>query len=169
MTTLPERLLIAAEILEGIGGQSALAATVREAATALQPSVGGEVVETMINHARDPHCIGCYVVRWNDGAPVAECNECGATVALLDGLASLAQADGFVLVPVARGHDERVNDDSFRALIHGFRSQIGARRPEDDEPEDQWAWDKATDLLTLLLTAAALRTPAKTEGEAGSA
>lgn len=65
-----------------------------EAATAMQS--GGEVVaETMISHAREPHCIGCYVIRWNDGELVAQCNECGATVALLDGLASPAQPSGF--------------------------------------------------------------------------
>ena len=70
------------------------------AATALQSSGGEVVAETMISHAREPHCIGCYVIRWNDGELVAQCNECGATVALLDGLASPAQPSGFVLVPV---------------------------------------------------------------------
>jgi len=99
MTTLPERLQDFADFFPVTCGLDREAvALLREAATALQPSVGG-VVETMINHTRDPHCIGCYVIRWNDGAPVAECNECRATVALLDGLASPAQADGWVRVP----------------------------------------------------------------------
>lgn len=89
MTTLPERLLAAASGMD-TAGNTITARLLREAATALQPSAGG-VVETMINHTRDPHCIGCYVIRWNDGAPVAECNECRATVALLDGLAFPAQ------------------------------------------------------------------------------
>lgn len=103
----------------------AIAKAAWEAATALQPSVGGEVVETMINHARDPHCIGCYVVRWNDGAPVAECNECGATVALLDGLASPAQADGFVLVPVAPT-DDMLDAGIYARDNHGTVGQIYA-------------------------------------------
>lgn len=45
-----------------------------------------------------------------------------------------------------RGDDIRVHDDSFKNLIVSLRSQQGASRPDDDEPEDQWVWDKLTDL-----------------------
>lgn len=81
----------------------------------------------------------------------ADGDEYGACDLLTEAAQALQAApEGGVLVPVGRGQDERVNDDSFRALIHGFRSQIGARRPDNDEPEDQWAWDKATALVEIL-------------------
>lgn len=102
MTTLPERLqAVIAEmrLYEGAYPPKVKVWADRlEAAQALQAQEA--VKETTINHSRDPHCCGCYVIRWNDGELVAQCNECGATVALLDGLASPAQPSGFVLVPV---------------------------------------------------------------------
>lgn len=49
-----------------------------------------------------------------------------------------------------RGGDERVSDDSYIALLEACRSQIGPGRPWDDEPEDQWMWDKLTSLLKLI-------------------
>lgn len=51
---------------------------------------------------------------------------------------------------VTKGDDSRVEDDSFFAAIEAARSHIGARRPSDDEPEDQWQWDKLTRLLAIL-------------------
>lgn len=98
MTTLPERLQDFADDYPVTCDLDRKAvALLLEAATALQSSGGEVVAETMISHAREPHCIGCYVIRWNDGELVAQCNECGATVALLDGLASPAQPSGFVV------------------------------------------------------------------------
>lgn len=51
-----------------------------------------------------------------------------------------------------RGTDPRVSDDSFVALLAGLRSTIGACRPDDDddEPEEQWMWDKLTALMALI-------------------
>lgn len=73
-------------------------ATIRQLASELQAAQSlqaQEVVkETTINHARDPHCCGCYVIRWNDGDPVAVCGECGVQVALLDRLVSGAPEGG---------------------------------------------------------------------------
>lgn len=51
------------------------------------------------------------------------------------------------------GNDPRVNDDSFAAAIRACRSQLGARRPCDSEPEEQWMWDKLTKLESLLSAA----------------
>jgi hypothetical protein len=48
------------------------------------------------------------------------------------------------------GNDGRINDDSYEEAIKAARSHIGARRPDDDEPEDQWYWDKLTSLLALI-------------------
>lgn len=39
--------------------------------------------DTFINHEMDPHCIGCYMIFWNRGHPLAVFNECGHTVDLL--------------------------------------------------------------------------------------
>lgn len=44
---------------------------------------GGGVFHSMINHEREPHCIGCYVIHCNRGYPFAKCNECGFKVPLL--------------------------------------------------------------------------------------
>lgn len=50
----------------------------------------------------------------------------------------------------AIGDDWRVNDDSYLNAVESARSWIGASRPEDTEPEDQWMWDKLTALAALL-------------------
>ena len=47
----------------------------------------------------------------------------------------------------ANGGDQRVNEDTFAAAIRSCRSQIGSSRPDDDEPEDQWLWDKLSAML----------------------
>jgi hypothetical protein len=43
---------------------------------------------TWINHEREPHCCGCFVIHWNAGEPIAVCNECNHTVNLLAALAA---------------------------------------------------------------------------------
>lgn len=57
---------------------------------------------------------------------------------------------GDARLPDDAGNDPRVDDDSYRAAITACRSQLGAQRPYDDEPEEQWMWDKLTKLLSLL-------------------
>lgn len=47
----------------------------------------------------------------------------------------------------ANGMDQRVNEDTFAAAIRASRSQIGPSRPDDDEPEEQWLWDKLSEML----------------------
>ncbi len=47
----------------------------------------------------------------------------------------------------ANGGDPRVDEDSFASAIRSSRSHIGASRPDDDEPEEQWLWDKLSALL----------------------
>lgn len=56
----------------------------------------------------------------------------------------------WVLVPLGQGADPRVDDDSFRMMVEAFQSHIGARRPGNDEPEDQWLWDKAQAFIDLV-------------------
>ena len=63
------------------------------------------------------------------------------------------EADARTVVRDERGSDPRVDDDSFSAAIRACRSQLGARRPDDSEPEDQWMWDKLTKLESLLSAA----------------
>jgi len=48
------------------------------------------------------------------------------------------------------GSDPRVNVDSYAECIRAARSQIGAFRPNDFDPEDQWQWDKLTSLLEII-------------------
>ena len=92
MTTLPERLKELASRMNQDGDKYDAFTLLAEAVQALQAQ---EVVkETTINHARDPHCCGCYVIRWNDGDPVAVCGECGVQVALLDRIVSGAPEGG---------------------------------------------------------------------------
>lgn len=59
-------------------------------------------------------------------------------------------AGPMVYVPPGKGNDPRVNDDSFLAALEAARSNIGPLRPESDEPEDQWYWDKLTFLMEIL-------------------
>lgn len=54
-----------------------------------------------------------------------------------------------------RGDDVRVHEDSYVKLLVGMRSQLGAWRPPDSEPEEQWQWDKITALVTILYGAEA--------------
>lgn len=92
MSTLPERLKELASRMNQDGDKYDAFTLLAEAVQALQAQ---EVVkETTINHARDPHCCGCYVIRWNDGDPVAVCGECGVQVALLDRIVSGAPEGG---------------------------------------------------------------------------
>lgn len=63
------------------------------------------------------------------------------------------EADARTVVRDERGSDPRVDDDSFSAAISACRSQLGARRPDDSEPEEQWMWDKLTKLESLLSAA----------------
>jgi len=96
MTTLPERLKELASRMNQDGDKYDAFTLIAEAVQALQAQ---EVVkETTINHARDPHCCGCYVIRWNDGDPVAVCGECGVQVALLDRIVSGAPEGGEVCI-----------------------------------------------------------------------
>lgn len=46
--------------------------------------------------------------------------------------------------------DRRVNTDSFREAIVAARSNIGPHRPDWNCPEDEWHWDKLTQLLDLI-------------------
>ena len=87
MTTLPERLQDVLAAMREASPQCAAFADRLESATALQGSGGEVVAETMISHAREPHCIGCYVIRWNDGDPVAVCGECSTEAKFSDYLA----------------------------------------------------------------------------------
>lgn len=50
------------------------------------------------------------------------------------------------------GSDPRVNPglDSYVYAVKCARSHIGPCRPDRDEPEDQWYWDKLTGLLGLM-------------------
>lgn len=50
----------------------------------------------------------------------------------------------------ARIDEGRVFDDSFRSALDAARSNIGPRRPQDEEPEDQWYWDKLTRMVEIL-------------------
>lgn len=56
----------------------------------------------------------------------------------------------YVYIPLGKGDDKRVNDDSFMAAIAAARSQIGPRRPDWNCPEDEWHWDKLTELMEIL-------------------
>ena len=115
MTTLPERLKELASRMNQDGDKYDAFTLLAEAVQALQAQ---EVVkETTINHARDPHCCGCYVIRWNDGDPVAVCGECGVQVALLDRLVSGAPEGEWVLVP-REPTDEMVDAAAVAAVQH---------------------------------------------------
>lgn len=90
MTTLPERLLAYANDPMWIDHAEVPKSLLREAATALQPSVGGEVVDVCPDH-------GMYYKRG--------CASCDADIDMLTrieppDLASPTQPSGFVLVPV---------------------------------------------------------------------
>lgn len=44
-------------------------------------------IGTMINHEHDPHCCGCWVIRYDSDGLNAVCNECGETRDLIPLLA----------------------------------------------------------------------------------
>lgn len=47
------------------------------------------------------------------------------------------------------GDDARVTVDSYLEAIECARSHIGSCRPDGDEPEEQWYWDKLTSLIQI--------------------
>jgi len=114
MTTLPERLKELASRMNQDGDKYDAFTLLAEAVQALQAQ---EVVkETTINHARDPHCCGCYVIRWNDGDPVAVCGECGVQVALLDRIVSGAPEGGDTMRGVCESADFEADTLTFRMV-----------------------------------------------------
>lgn len=56
-------------------------------------------IGTLINHEHEPHCCGCWVLRYDDAGLNAVCNECGET---RDLIALLAQPEDGDTVPRSR-------------------------------------------------------------------
>jgi len=96
MTTLPERLLAAASGMD-TAGNTITARLLREAATALQPSAGGEVVPDAWLWICNGKPVNAFLYKPGEGDP-EHWQPKGYSAKPLY-LASPAQADGWVRVP----------------------------------------------------------------------